>query len=95
MKKKEWTDIPPDVHEGIRRARRFLLLLAWDLSKVECTDDTGRLTHLAMHCDNEAEWLDDLLARYQLPSEVLPPLNYDETEEERLEWQLSRRIRRK
>lgn len=95
MKKKEWTDIPPDVHEGIRRARRFLQFLAWKLSAIERTDDNWCLIGLAMHCDNEAEWLDSLLADYELPSELLPPLYYDESEEERLERRLSRRIRRK
>ena len=90
MKKKEWTDIPPDVHAGIRRARRFLRFLAWRLSDEERTDDNWYLIGLAMHCDNEADWLDALLADYGLPAELLPSLECDESEEERLERRLLR-----
>ena len=84
MKQKQWTDIPQDVHESIRRVRRFLRLMAWDLSDKEFMSDDMRCWILAIHTDNEADQLDALLAEYELPSE-LPELGYEETEPERIE----------
>jgi hypothetical protein len=50
---------------------------------------------LAMHADNEADWLDELLADYELPSASLPPLDYEESEPERIERMLRRNHKRK
>ncbi len=83
MEKKKWTDIPQDVHEAIRHVRRFLRLMAWDLSDREFMSDDLRCWILATHADNEADNLDALLAEYELPSDFLPPLDYEESEPER------------
>jgi hypothetical protein len=93
--KKEWTDIPQDVHEAIRRVRRFLRFLAWRLSDDEYMAGEMASTVLAMYCDNEADWLDELLADYELPSASLPPLDYEESEPERIERMLRRNHKRK
>ena len=92
VKQKQWTDIPQDVHEAIRRVRRFLRLMAWDLSDREFMSDDMRCWILATHADNEADHLDALLAEYELPSD-LPELGYEESEPERIERLLRRKHR--
>ena len=94
MSQKVWTNIPQDVHEVIRRTRRFLRVMAWRLSDREYMSDEDTCWILAMHVDNEADHLDALMAEYELPSEFLPPLNYEETEPERIERLLLRTRRR-
>ena len=95
MSQKVWTDIPQDVHEVIRRTRRFLRVMAWRLSDREYMSDEDTCWILAMHVDNEADHLEALLAEYELPSELLPPLDYEETDAERFERILRRQHRRK
>ena len=92
VKNKQWTDIPQDVHEAIRRVRRFLRLMAWDLSDREFISDDMRCWILATHADNEADHLDELLAEYELPAD-LPELGYEESEPERIERLLRRKHR--
>lgn len=92
---KEWTDIPPDVHEAIRRVRRFLRLVAWHLSDPEFMADDDACWILAMYADNEGECLDDMLDEYELPSGSLPPLNYQTTDAERIEQRLRAGRRRR
>lgn len=95
MSQKAWTDIPQDVHEVIRRTRRFLRVVAWRLSDREYMSDEDTCWIMAMHVDNEADHLEALLAEYELPSELLPPLDYKESDAERFERILRRQHRKK
>ena len=95
MMTKQWTDIPEDVHDSIRRVRRFLRLVAWHLSDRAFMADEDACWILAMHVDNEADFLDALLAEYELPSQFLPPLDYQETDAERIEQRLRAGRRRR
>lgn len=92
---KNWTDIPQDVHEAIRRTRRFLRLMAWRLSDRGYMSDEDTCWIMAMDVDHEADHLDELLATYELPSDSLPMLDYEETDAERIERILRRQHRRK
>lgn len=88
MKQKDWTDIPRDVHEAIRRVRRFLVCVGTTIQDEAYAEELARLG-VAIDCDNEVEMLDALLARYGLPSDLLPPLDDSETEAEAIERRLT------
>lgn len=95
MKQKEWTDIPPDVHEAIRHARWWLLRVAERLSD-DAYADEGNRSGLAMDCDFQADLLDELLDSYGLPSRYSPPWFDDpETEAETIERKLLERRKKR
>ena len=94
MKQKEWTDIPPDVHEAIRRAIWWLNLVAVRVTD-EIYESEDNREGLALDCSFEADALDFLLCEYGLPSRYTPPwLDEPETEAEAIERELRKEHRK-
>ncbi len=88
---KNWTDIPPDVHEAIRHARWWLLRVAERITDDDYADKHNRLG-MALDCENEAARLDELLGQYGLPSAYTPSwLDDPETKTELIERELLKR----
>jgi transcriptional regulator with AAA-type ATPase domain len=90
MRNKEWTDIPPDVHELLRNAKWHLETFARWLPK-ETYACEGNRVGMAMNLENVADQIDYLLCEYGLPSRWDPMwLTEPETEAEEIERKLSK-----
>jgi hypothetical protein len=88
MKNREWTDIPPDVHEKLREIKRFLEHVACRLTDKMYACE-GNREGMAMDCGFEANSIDFLLMDYGLPSRWDPDWVWEpETEEEAIERKL-------
>ena len=90
MRKKDWTDIPPDVHVLLRNAKWYLENFARRLPD-EAYSSAGNRAGMAMNLENVADQIDQLLCDYGLPSRWDPTwLTEPETETEEIERKLSK-----
>ncbi len=91
MCKKEWTDIPPDVHEELRKIKWFIESVARCLGE-EAYADAWNRDGLAIDCGAVADKIDSLLCEYGLPSRWDPRWFLEpETEAEAIERELLKR----
>lgn len=91
MTKREWTDIPADVHEALRKVKWFLELVGRRLND-EAYADEGNRAGLAIDCSFVADDIDYLLRDYGLPSRWYPHWFLEpETEAEAIERKLSKK----
>jgi hypothetical protein len=88
MCKKEWTDIPPDVHDLLRSTKWHLDLFARRLCD-EAYACEGNRAGMALNFSFLADDIDSLLCDYGLPSKFEPRwLIEPETETEEIERKL-------
>ena len=88
MRTKEWTDIPTDVVESIRKAVWFYRLIARNVVN-DCYDDWWNREGLSLDLDNAADHLEMVLEEYGYPGRhELLLLNEPESEAEAVERKL-------
>jgi hypothetical protein len=88
MSKREWTGIPQDVHDALRKAQWFLEFVARSLSNEIYNEEANR-EGMSMDAGFEAYSLDLLMMDYGLPSRREPSWFFEpETDAEAIERRL-------